>query len=1315
MTTRNLSLLDLKVEIKKWENDFLEKNNRKPCKNDIENAQDSIKILYQNYFKMKKEVNKKLDCQDSKKFNVWDSSFNKSQNSAPKKVINPSSSNNKNHYNLISSKLKGQFLEEYSGKLKKNNSEKRQDSVCTSSSSSSNLDRLETNDSDLNLGGPINNYKVNRKVSGHERELTALESDIFPQTYKIIPKSKCKNVNADWLSRCNPQKEIAPVDHVSVNQMDFQPKLSPKNQTLKRNHFASYEKETADSRLSQCSIEVSSIDHKQSYENSPSTIQKSTEKRTKVTEESCTEMFVEDIVNSEPKIKISEPFSKKIPCEDNQNDISELKSEHELISKVNCPRSDCDEENSTQTKSTSEPVKRRKVVHKSPDEKVSGLSSKKVSSLERKMKCGTQNENFVRINLRKKRFSRGHHAFSSKAYKFQKWKEMKFNKAESHSISTCFKCGEIGHWAKFCTKEQVNQLMPSLANEPVQDDSPFPTLSEAAAMVQGIKSSIATTKLVINSDDINSSFQETVPDLDKTNDAVKSFKGTKPLCPLQTDGSIQDEDVDQANSQLIKTMKDAAIKADSTCSQSWNKFFATTLELMKHRRDDISSFQETASNLDITNNAVESFKGIKPQFPLQTDGSIQETPNFVFEALKEFGYSEFRAGQETTVMRILSGLSTLVVQSTGSGKSLCYQLPAYIYAQKTKCITLVISPLVSLMEDQVKGLPVCLKAACFHTNQTSVQRKKVLESVQDGKVHVLLVSPEAIVGGNGSSGFLPSKIPPVAFACIDEVHCVSEWSHNFRPSYLRICKVLFDRFGVKCFLGLTATATIKTIKSIALHLNISNFNSAVIKGAVVPDNLILSASRDYNRDKALIKLLEGERFSNCDSIIVYCTRRQLTEQLATVIRTTFQDVSKMSSTVKKRGRALSLEAEAYHAGLSAARRKSVQNQFMSGKLRIVVATVAFGMGIDKSDVRAVIHYNMPKSFESYVQEIGRAGRDGLLAHCHVFLDSEGNDTNELKRHVYANSVDRHTIRKLVQRIFPKECNCPNSIQCEKHEVAVPLSPIVQDLDLKEESISTLLCYLELHPKRWINVLNPVYATCQLKIYSSSINMKSLAKRSPPVAAAIAIQIEDKTFQENINSFEFSVVEVSSKMGWNSGAVKKELKSLEWNTKAFKSGSAAQKSGVLVEFSDLAFHVNAVGNLCDDELDEILDFLYNCMLMQEKCELYQLNEIYNALFSINFNTISFSISHANYWACCDNANSTKSQKLKQALTEYFMQESANLKGGILDKLAYGQNMKVKESDQTNEMSENRVSRVKDLELDMVSEDGEWSSGDDDEFS
>ncbi|NXL54793.1 RECQ4 helicase, partial [Podilymbus podiceps] len=255
------------------------------------------------------------------------------------------------------------------------------------------------------------------------------------------------------------------------------------------------------------------------------------------------------------------------------------------------------------------------------------------------------------------------------------------------------------------------------------------------------------------------------------------------------------------------------------------------------------------------------------------------------------------------------------------------------------------------------------------------------------------------------------------FACIDEAHCVSEWSHNFRPCYLRLCKVrggerwggasaslrfvLRDRLGVRCFLGLTATATLATARDVAHHLGIPAEEGIAVRSAAVPPNLRLSVSEDEDRDRALLSLLRGNRFGRLESVIVYCTRREETVRVAALIRTCLQgtalrengeagrDGAQKTKTEAKNGRRpLAWIADAYHAGLSAVERRRVQKSFMSGRLRVVVATVAFGMGLDKPDVRGVVHYNMPKNFESYVQEIGRAGRDGEPAHCHLFLDPE---------------------------------------------------------------------------------------------------------------------------------------------------------------------------------------------------------------------------------------------------------------------------------------------------------------------------------------
>merc|ERR1719264_1693031 len=188
-----------------------------------------------------------------------------------------------------------------------------------------------------------------------------------------------------------------------------------------------------------------------------------------------------------------------------------------------------------------------------------------------------------------------------------------------------------------------------------------------------------------------------------------------------------------------------------------------------------------------------------------------------------------------------------------SGKSLIYQLPALLYRNSNPCITLVISPLVSLMEDQVTGLPPFLKAAALHYNMTSAQKDRVADQVKSGKLHFLLVSPEAVTGGGGMFGTLLPFLPPIAFVCIDEAHCVSHWSHNFRPSYLRLCKIIREKLGVRTILGLTATAPESLTRAVAGHLGVKLED--VIRGPLLPGNLTLTVSRDVDRDKALVAML----------------------------------------------------------------------------------------------------------------------------------------------------------------------------------------------------------------------------------------------------------------------------------------------------------------------------------------------------------------------------------------------------------------------------------------------------------------------------
>uniref|UniRef100_A0AAX7SSP3 DNA 3'-5' helicase n=1 Tax=Astatotilapia calliptera TaxID=8154 RepID=A0AAX7SSP3_ASTCA len=686
---------------------------------------------------------------------------------------------------------------------------------------------------------------------------------------------------------------------------------------------------------------------------------------------------------------------------------------------------------------------------------------------------------------------------------------------------------------------------------------------------------------------------------------------------------------------------------------------------------------------------------MEPLYELTEDGKVQETHEDVYSALRDLGYQSFRPGQEEAIMRILSGLSTLVVLSTGMGKSLCYQLPAYLYAQRSKCITLVISPLVSLMDDQLSGLPAKLKAACIHSNMTMKQREAAIEKVKSGQVCLLLLSPEALVGGGGSgSGCLPSaqELPPVAFACIDEAHCVSEWSHNFRPCYLRLCKVLRERLGVRCLLGLTATATLSTALDIAKHLEISDQAGIAVRSAAVPPNLNLSVSTDREKDQALVSLLKGDRFGCLDSIIVYCTRREETVRVAALLRTCLQGVllkeNKKSSSSsrsennpvgqrkkelarKKIRKPLKWQAESYHAGLSGSERRRVQNNFMCGELRIVVATVAFGMGLDKSDVRGIIHYNMPKSFESYVQEIGRAGRDGEPAHCHLFLDPEGGDLHELRRHIYADTVDYYTVKRLVQKVFPackckqihqkqqelfktedqrdnrerdqeeERCDWPRERVCHTHERAIPIQETIEALDITEEGVETLLCYLELHPQRFVELLHPTLSVCKVSCYDGLRQLQKITKICPPIAVVLARRRMAGERVEQCDQLEFDVVEVADTMGWQLPLVKRGLRQLQWIKNAFVS--AGGRSGVLVEFSSPSFYFRSYGDLSDEEIDRVCQFLHKRVQDQERTQLYQLTACFKAFKSVAFCSVL---------SCVDDLDESRSLQLKSLLSEYF---------------------------------------------------------------
>jgi ATP-dependent DNA helicase Q4 len=315
--------------------------------------------------------------------------------------------------------------------------------------------------------------------------------------------------------------------------------------------------------------------------------------------------------------------------------------------------------------------------------------------------------------------------------------------------------------------------------------------------------------------------------------------------------------------------------------------------------------------------------------------------------------------------------------------------------------------------------------------------------VRAGQVKVLFVSPEKILSPSFHALMAALPAPGISFVCVDEAHCVSEWSHNFRPAYMRLHSVLFEVLHVTCVLALTATATRTCAESVCASLGIDP-DDGVIRCCVTRSNLQLSVSEDAERELTLVALLRSARYVGLKSIIVYVARQKQADQVAVMLQSQL------------------LDAASYHAGKPPAERAEVQARFMSGKLRIVVATIAFGMGLDKRDVRAVIHLFMPASLEEYVQEVGRAGRDGLPAYGHLFVAND--DLTRSRAFIHADEVDRDTVLTVLGWLFPT-CSTRGVSAAKRRRMSALSAYYVtlsmdrdgKKLDIKNEVLETVLC------------------------------------------------------------------------------------------------------------------------------------------------------------------------------------------------------------------------------------------------------------------
>jgi ATP-dependent DNA helicase RecQ len=385
-----------------------------------------------------------------------------------------------------------------------------------------------------------------------------------------------------------------------------------------------------------------------------------------------------------------------------------------------------------------------------------------------------------------------------------------------------------------------------------------------------------------------------------------------------------------------------------------------------------------------------------------------------------FGFDRFLPGQEEVICHLLSGRSAAAVFPTGGGKSVCYQLPALLL----EGVTLVISPLIALMKDQIDSLSRRgIAAARLDSTLTADEYAETMRQARTGKLRLLYVAPERFQNERFRQAIEQLH---VALFAVDEAHCISEWGHNFRPDYLKLVEFA-RRCRAERLLALTATATPQVLDEVRRAFGIDP-QCAIRNSAYRPNLTLLTTPVDSAEHESL--LIRRLRERPTGPTIIYVTLQRTAEELATTLS------------------ASGFAARAYHAGLENEDRTTVQNWFMASTSGIVVATIAFGMGIDKADIRYVYHFNPPKSLENYAQEIGRAGRDGRPGVCEVLFCPD--DLNQLENFAYGDTPSRAAVDRLVEEVFG-----------QGEEFDLSFYELSGSCDIRPLVVRTLLTYLEL--------------------------------------------------------------------------------------------------------------------------------------------------------------------------------------------------------------------------------------------------------------
>ncbi|GMH53067.1 hypothetical protein TrLO_g6622 [Triparma laevis f. longispina] len=609
--------------------------------------------------------------------------------------------------------------------------------------------------------------------------------------------------------------------------------------------------------------------------------------------------------------------------------------------------------------------------------------------------------------------------------------------------------------------------------------------------------------------------------------------------------------------------------------------------LIKPHAEPLSDDEDEFEELDYDNLQLYSLDAERleeeepPNSP--SDTPPHPTPQTLLKT--HFHHSDFRPGQAWAINRVLGRQRSLLVAATGGGKSLCYALPSALLPG----VTIVVSPLISLMEDQLSRLPPRISAASLSGPMSKSETAIVIEDLCQGRVKVLFVSPERLCSSafkrllrklwNAETQEMTRKLPTVSLLCVDEAHCLSQWSHNFRASYMRLRGVL-DLIEPESVLALTATAGQEVINDVCRTLGIPekktpDFEDLSLKekdnkffGEPTMGVRVLSAERnnidpavlvvdsEEARRAVLFKMLkvknkkkEGskmeEELTKVDfapgclsegSVIVYVWTKRQAEALCDLLR----------------GAEVQGNVVFYHGGMSASDRFSAQSRFMRGKARVIVATVAFGLGIDKGDVAGVVHCCLPKSFEHYIQEIGRAGRDGspVLARAlvlredvvvqHSLSHSNGIARSQVERFL---TVVENAVTDIIQDI-PEDVR--EGIQFSELDVSVPLLQSINKCDLREETVETLLSLMEeTEFGSLLHLEGSLPDRCVVILKRRTIDkieepvMKCIARVGAEVGGATAnakLEEEGGTAMEKgfhayaLGNYAFSVTRVASAMG-----------------------------------------------------------------------------------------------------------------------------------------------------------------------------------------